>query len=80
MTLIMNNNFKSKSFKFVYWIMLIILAGDTLDTIYRFIIIGYFGEGTSLPGVTSIIRPNTFDLAVFIIIQVGVIYGIYLKI
>ena len=74
----MDRSFKSRSFKFVYWIMLIALGADTLDTIYRFVMIGYFGEGTTFPGVNEVIKPDTFDLIVFIIVQLGIIYGIYL--
>ena len=74
----MNRSFKSRSFKFVYWIMLIALGADTLDTIYRFVMIGYLGEGTTFPGVNEVIKPDTFDLIVFIIVQLGIIYGIYL--
>ena len=58
--------------------MILILVGDTLDTIYRFIIIGYLGEGTSFPGVSSVIKPDTADLIVFLVIQIGIIYGLYL--
>ena len=43
----MSEGFKENSFKLVYWVMIILLAGDTIDTIYRFVIIGYFGEGAS---------------------------------
>ena len=74
----MDRSFKSRSFKFVYWIMLISLGADTLDTIYRFVMIGYLGEGTTFPGVNEVIKPDTFDLIVFIIVQLGIIYGIYL--
>lgn len=74
----MDRSFKSRSFKFVYWIMLIALGADTLDTIYRFVMIGYLGEGTTFPGVNEVIKPDTFDLVVFIIVQLGIIYGIYL--
>ena len=74
----MDTSFKSRSFKFIFWIMIILLGGDTIDTIYRFIFIGYFGEGTSFPGVDEIIRPNTIDLILFIIAQIGIIYGLYL--
>jgi hypothetical protein len=73
----MNTSFKSRSFKFAYWIMLIFLAGDTLDTIYR-TLTGYLGEGTSFPGVETLIMPTSTDLIVFFILQLGVIYGIYL--
>tara|TARA_B100000579_G_scaffold249101_1_gene204694 strand:- start:367 stop:783 length:417 start_codon:yes stop_codon:yes gene_type:complete len=74
----MNSRFKSGLFKFIYWLMIIILAGDTIDTIYRFIIIGYLGEGANFPGVDAFIKPTTTDLIVFIIFQIGIIYGIYL--
>ena len=57
--------------------MLIFLAGDTLDTIYR-TLTGYLGEGTSFPGVETLIMPTSTDLIVFFILQLGVIYGIYL--
>ena len=73
----MDTNFKSRSFKFAYWIMLIFLVGDTLDTFYR-TLTGYFGEGTSFPGVDLVIQPTTPDIFVFLILQCGVIYGLYL--
>ena len=73
----MDTSFKSRSFKFVYWIMLIFLVGDTLDTIYR-TITGYFGEGTTFPGSDILVQPTTPDMFVFIIIMAAVIYGIYL--
>lgn len=74
----MDTGFRIRSFKFVYWIMIILLVGDTIDTIYRFIITGYLGEGTTFPGLDSKIKPTTFDLIVFIIVQIVIIYGIYL--
>ena len=73
----MNKSLKSRSFNFVYWIMLILLVGDTLDTIYR-TITGYLGDGASFPGVDTLIKPGGTDLIVFFIVQLGVIYGIYL--
>jgi hypothetical protein len=73
----METSFKSRSFKFVYWIMLIFLVGDTLDTIYR-TVTGYFGEGTTFPGSDVLVQPTTTDMIVFLIIMIGVIYGIYL--
>ena len=73
----MDTSFKTRSFKFVYWIMLILLVGDTLDTIYR-TVSGYLGGGSSFPGVDFVFRPTTTDMIAFIIIQLGVIYGIYL--
>ena len=74
----MQASFKDRLFKFVYWIMLIIIAGDTLDTIYRFVFIGYLGEGATFPGVESAIKPTTIDLFIFIIFEIFIIYGIYL--
>ena len=74
----MSEGFKENSFKLVYWIMIILLAGDTIDTIYRFVIIGYFGEGASFPGIDYFIKPTTIDLIVFIIFEIGIIYGIFL--
>ena len=74
----METSFKTRSFKFVYWIMLIFLVGDTLDTIYRSVVKGYFGEGTTFPGSDVLIKPTTTDMLVFLIIMIGVIYGIYL--
>ena len=74
----MENSLKNRSFKIIYWLMLILLTGDTIDTIYRFIIIGYLGEGTTFPGIDSIIKPNFIDLIVFTIFQILIIYGIFL--
>ena len=74
----MNTNFKTRSFKYIFWIMILLLVVDSLDTIYRFVIIGYLGEGTTFPGVDNIIKPTTADLIIFTIIQIGIIYGIYL--
>ena len=73
----MQTSFKARSFKFVYWIMLILLVGDTLDTIYR-TVTGFFGEGTTFPGSDVVVQPTTTDMVVFLIIMIGVIYGIYL--
>ena len=73
----MDKSFKETSFKFVFWIMLIFLVGDTIDTIYR-TVSGYLGDGSSIPGVDFIFKPTTMDMIVFIILEVGVIYGIYL--
>ncbi len=74
----MSTNFKNKSFKFAYWIMLILLIGDSIDTVYRFLIVGYLGEGTTFPGVASVIKPDTVDLIIFLIVQLGIFYGLYL--
>ena len=73
----MDTSFKTRSFKFVYWIMLILLVGDTLDTIYR-TVSGYLGDGSSFPGIDFVFQPTSTDMIAFIIIQLGVIYGIYL--
>ena len=74
----MSEGFKENLFKLVYWVMIFLLAGDTIDTIYRFIIIGYFGEGASFPGIDFFIKPTTIDLIIFIIFEIGIIYGIFL--
>jgi len=74
----MERSFKTRSFKFIYWIMLIFLVGDTVDTIYRSVVKGYLGEGTTFPGSDVLIQPTTTDMIVFLIIIIGVIYGIYL--
>ena len=74
----MEASFKSRSFKYVFWIILVFLTGDTLDTVYRFVVIGYFGEGATFPGANSAIKPDTLDLVVFLFVQMGVISGIYL--
>ena len=74
----MNNSFKTRSFKIVYWTMLILLLGDTLDTLYRFIVVGFIGDGTSFPGVSEFIKPDIYDLIIFLLVQIGVFYGIYL--
>ena len=73
----METSFKTRSFKFVYWIMLIFLVGDTLDTFYR-TISGYLGYGMSFPGFDLVLQPTTLDIIVFLILQCGAIYGIYL--
>jgi hypothetical protein len=36
------------------------------------------GEGTTFPGSDVLIQPTTTDMVVFLIIIIGVIYGIYL--
>ena len=74
----MENGFKARSFKFVYWIMLILLVGDTLDTIYSTIVEGYFGEGSAFPGSNVLFQTTTTDMIVFLVILIGLIYGIYL--
>ena len=73
----MEIGFKERSFKFVYWIMLIFLAGDTIDSIYR-TVTGFLGEGTTFPGSDIVVNPTASDMVVFLIIMIGVIYGIYL--
>ena len=74
----MNTNFKTRSFKYLFWIMILLLVVDSLDTIYRFVIIGFLGKGTTFPGVDSAIKPDTIDLIIFLIVQIGIFYGIYL--
>ena len=73
----MSQNLSSRSFNFVYWVMLFFLIGDTLDTVYRFLT-GYFVGGSSFPGVNVVIQPTALDLIVFLLVQIFVLYGIYL--
>ena len=70
-------SFKEKSFKFAYWLMLIFLVGDTIDTIYR-TVSGYLGEGSSIPGVDFLFKPTNIDMIFFVFAQIGIIYGIFL--
>ena len=58
--------------------MLVFLTGDTVDTVYRFVVIGYFGDGATFPGLDHTIKPDSVDLFVFLLVQVGIIKGIYL--
>ena len=74
----METGFKARSFKFVYWIMLIFLVGDTLDTIYSTVVEGYLGEGSAFPGSDVLFQTTTTDMIVFLVILIGLIYGIYL--
>ena len=74
----MQTSFKARSFKFVYWIMLILLVGDTLDTIYSTVVEGYLGEGSAFPGSDVLFQTTTTDMIVFLVILIGLIYGIYL--
>ena len=74
----MQTSFKARSFKFVYWIMLIFLVGDTLDTIYSTVVEGYLGEGSAFPGSDVLFQTTTTDMIVFFVILIGLIYGIYL--
>ena len=74
----METGFKARSFKFVYWIMLIFLVWDTLDTIYSSVVEGYLGEGSAFPGSDVLFQTTTTDMIVFLVILIGLIYGIYL--
>ena len=73
----MSESLKSKSFKFVYWIMLIALVADSIDTFYR-TVSGFFGDGTQVPGFDLVFNPTTIDMIVFLILYIGILYGIYL--
>ena len=74
----MEKTIKERMFRYVYWVVLLLLVGDTLDTFYRFVFIGYLGEGSTFPGVDSVIKPTSLDLVVFLLSQFFIIYGIYL--
>ena len=63
----MSESLKSKSFKFVYWIMLIALVADSIDTFYR-TVSGFFGNGTTVPGFDLVFKPTTIDMIIFLIL------------
>ena len=67
----METGFKARSFKFVYWIMLIFLVGDTLDTIYSTVVEGYLGEGSAFPGSDILFKTTTTDMVVFLVILIA---------
>tara|TARA_B100001250_G_scaffold387830_1_gene385586 strand:+ start:288 stop:704 length:417 start_codon:yes stop_codon:yes gene_type:complete len=74
----MEKNIKEKSFGFVYWIMLLLLVINTIDTFFRFFFVGYLGGGSTLLSVDSVVKPTSLDLVVFLLTQVCIVYGIYL--
>jgi len=74
----MERGVKEKSFRFVYWVVFFLLVGDTLETLYRFVFVGYLGEGATIPGLDHVVKPTSIDLFVFLLAQVFIIYGIYL--
>ncbi|MBG76988.1 MAG: hypothetical protein CMI98_03835 [Pelagibacteraceae bacterium] len=57
--------------------MLIALVADSIDTFYR-TVSGFFGNGTTVPGFDLVFKPTTIDMIVFLILYLGIIYGIYL--
>ena len=72
----MESNFKSKSFPFVFWIMIIALLWDTFDTFNR-TILGYFKGSIPVTGSISI-EPSTLGLILSVIQIIVILYGIYL--
>ena len=72
----METSFKSRSFPFLFWIMIIVLLLDIYDTFSREVI-GYFKGSIPLTGDINI-EPDTFGLLVSVIQIILVLYGIYL--
>ena len=73
----MEINFKSRSFTIVFWLMLIVLVVDTLDTFNR-LVVGYFTTGAvSTPG-GPVVELTAITLVASILMIVAVLYGIYL--
>ena len=71
-------NTKERSFRFIYWLVLLLLVLDTLDTFYRFVFVGYLGKGSAFPGIDYLIKPNSLEMVVFLITQFFIVYGIFL--
>ena len=68
---------KEKLFKPVYWIMLILLSIDFIDTNIRTISCHLSGEGINFPGFVVNIQLSSIDFAIFIITQLVLAYCIY---
>ena len=68
---------KEKLFKPVYWIMLILLSIDFIDTNIRTISGHLSGKGINFPGFVVNIQLSSIDFAIFIITQLVLAYCIY---
>ena len=68
---------KEKLFKPIYWIMLILLSIDLIDTNIRTISGHLSGEGINFPGFAVNIQLSSIDFAIFIITQLVLAYCIY---
>ena len=68
---------KEKLFKPIYWIMLILLSIDFIDTNIRIIGGHLSGKGIEFPGFDINIQLSTVDFLVFIIVQLILAYCIY---
>ena len=69
---------KESLFKPLYWIMLILISIDFIDTCYR-ISYGYFsGQGIQPPVGGFNVQISMIDFIVALIIQLGTAYAIYM--
>ena len=68
---------KEKLFKPIYWIMLILLSIDFIDTNIRTISGHLSGEGINFPGFAFNIQLSSIDFVIFIITQLVLAYCIY---
>ena len=68
---------KEKLFKPVYWIMLILLSIDFIDTNIRIIGGHLSGSGIEFPGFEFNIQLSSVDFIIFIIAQLILAYCIY---
>ena len=68
---------KEKLFKPIYWIMLILLSIDFIDTNIRTISGHLSGEGINFPGFAVNIQLSSIDFVIFIITQLVLAYCIY---
>ena len=68
---------KEKLFKPVYWIMIILLSIDFIDTNIRIIGGHLSGSGIEFPGFEFNIQLSSIDFIIFIIAQVILAYCIY---
>lgn len=83
LTFILNNHkkhggvMKKKLFKPIYWIMLILLSIDFIDTNIRIISGHLSGQGINFPGFLVNIQLSSIDFTIFIIAQLVLAYCIY---
>ena len=68
---------KEKLFKPIYWIMLILLSIDFIDTNIRIIGGHLSGSGIEFPGFEFNIQLSSVDFIIFIIAQLILAYCIY---
>ena len=73
----METSFKSRSFLFVFWIIIILILVDLFDTFNR-VVVSYFTTGAvSLPG-GSVVEISGIILVLVVPLIIAVLYGTYL--